>query len=52
MVEATSIIGSPEDCSTQMKKFFSNGVTEIRLVLNIDTSENFKNTLTQLAPYI
>ena len=52
MVEATSIIGSPEDCSAQMKKFFSNGVTEIRLVLNIDTSENFKNTLTQLAPYI
>ena len=52
MVEATSIIGSPQDCSAQMKKFFSNGVDEIRLVINAETSKDFKSTLTQLAPYI
>ncbi|MBS20029.1 MAG: hypothetical protein CL733_03270 [Chloroflexi bacterium] len=52
MVEATSIIGSPQDCSAQMKKFFSNGVNEIRLVINAETAKDFKNTLTQLAPYI
>jgi F420-dependent oxidoreductase-like protein len=53
MVSSTSIIGSPESCANQMEKFFSNGVDEIRLVLNnVADSNSFKDNLTQLAPYI
>ena len=52
MVNATAIIGSPKDCSIQMEKFFSSGVDEIRLVLNVPDSDSFKSAITQLSPYI
>jgi len=52
MVDATTIIGTPEECATQMGKFFDAGVDEIRLVLNEDTKNGYEETIRRLAPYI
>jgi len=52
MVDATTIIGTPEECAAQMGKFFDAGVDEIRLVLNEDTKKGYEETIQHLAPYI
>ena len=52
MVDATTIIGTPQECAGQMEKFFDAGVDEIRLVLNEDTKKGYEETIQHLAPYI
>ena len=52
MVDATTIIGTPQECAGQMEKFFDAGVDEIRLVLNEDTKKGYEETIRHLAPYI
>ena len=52
MVDATTIIGTPEECAAQMQNFFDAGVDEIRLVLNEDAKEAYEATIQSLAPFI
>ncbi len=52
MVDATTIIGTPQECAGQMEKFFDAGVDEIRLVLNEDTKKGYEETIRHLAPFI
>ena len=50
MVDATTIIGTPEQCREQMQMFFDAGVDEIRLVLNEGDVESYVETLRAVAP--
>lgn len=50
MVDATTIIGTPEQCREQMQAFFDAGVDEIRLVLNEPDAESYIETLKAVAP--
>ena len=52
MVDAMTIIGTPEECASQIKQFFDAGVDEIRLVLNEDTKQGYEDTIQYLAPHI
>ena len=52
MVSSTTLIGSPEECSSQMKKYFEDGVDEIRLVFNEPDSEGYERTIEAMAPFI
>ena len=50
MVDATTIIGTPEQCREQMQAFFDAGVDEIRLVLNEPDVESYIRTIKAVAP--
>ena len=52
MVAATALIGTPEECSSQMKKYFDDGVDEIRLVFNEPDAEGYRNIIESMAPFI
>ena len=52
MVSATALIGTPEECSGQMKKYFDDGVDEIRLVFNEPKAEGYRNIIESMAPFI
>ena len=50
MVDATTIIGNPEECRDQMQEFFDAGVDEIRLVLNEPDMDSYIRVVEALAP--
>ncbi len=50
MVDATTIIGNPEECKDQMQYFFDAGVDEIRLVLNEPDMDSYVQVVEALAP--
>ena len=50
MVDAMSIIGSPQQCRVQMQAFFDAGVDEIRLVFNEQDKESVFQAVRDLAP--
>ncbi|PYM18945.1 MAG: hypothetical protein DMD81_04655 [Candidatus Rokuibacteriota bacterium] len=50
MVDAMTIIGTPDECRSQMEAFFKAGVHEIRLVFNEPDREAFVNALRAVAP--
>lgn len=50
MVDAVTIIGTPDECRTQMQSFFDAGVDEIRLVLNEQDKGRYLETIRALAP--
>jgi len=50
MVDAVTIIGTPDKCRAQMQSFFDAGVDEIRLVLNEPEKSRYLETLRALAP--
>lgn len=50
MVDAMSIIGSPQKCRVQMQAFFDAGVDEIRLVFNELDKESVFQAVRDLAP--
>jgi F420-dependent oxidoreductase-like protein len=50
MVDAMTIIGTPQQCRDQMQKFFDAGVQEIRLVFNEPNKEAYLKALKAMAP--
>ena len=50
MVDAMSIIGSPQQCRVRMQAFFDAGVDEIRLVFNEQDKESVFQAVRDLAP--
>jgi alkanesulfonate monooxygenase SsuD/methylene tetrahydromethanopterin reductase-like flavin-dependent oxidoreductase (luciferase family) len=50
MVQATAIIGNPQQCRDQMQTFFDAGVDEIRLVFNEPDPEVYLKSLKAVAP--
>lgn len=50
MVDATTIIGTPDQCREQMRAFFDAGVDEIRLVLNEPDLESYTKVIKAVAP--
>jgi F420-dependent oxidoreductase-like protein len=50
MVDAVTIIGTPDDCRAQMQSYFNAGVDEIRLVLNEPEKGRYLDTIKALAP--
>ena len=50
MVDAVTIIGTPDECRRQMQRFFDAGVDEIRLVLNEPDKDRYLDTIKALAP--
>jgi F420-dependent oxidoreductase-like protein len=50
MVDAMTIIGSPQQCRDQMQGFFAAGVQEIRLVFNEPNQEAYLRALKAVAP--
>lgn len=52
MVSSTTLIGNPEECSSQMEKYFEDGVDEIRLVFNEQNSEAYKSAIEAMAAFI
>ena len=50
MVDAVTIIGSPQQCRDQMQRFFEAGVHEVRLVFNEPNKESFLKALRAVAP--
>lgn len=50
MVDAMTIIGTPQQCRDQMQKFFDAGVQEIRLVFNEPNKEAYLKALKAVAP--
>ncbi|HJO81819.1 MAG: LLM class flavin-dependent oxidoreductase [SAR202 cluster bacterium] len=50
MVDATAILGNPDQCREQMEAFFDVGVSEIRLVLNEPDKDAYVKTIQALAP--
>jgi alkanesulfonate monooxygenase SsuD/methylene tetrahydromethanopterin reductase-like flavin-dependent oxidoreductase (luciferase family) len=52
MVSSTTLIGNPEECSSQMEKYFEDGVDEIRLVFNEQNSEAYKRAIEAMAAFI
>lgn len=50
MVDAMTIMGTPNRCREQMQRFFDAGVDEIRLVLNEPDAESYVGVLRAVAP--
>jgi F420-dependent oxidoreductase-like protein len=50
MVDAMTILGTPEQCRAQMRRFFDAGVQEIRLVFNEPDTEAYLRALRAVAP--
>jgi F420-dependent oxidoreductase-like protein len=50
MVDAMTIIGSPQQCRDQMQRFFEAGVQEIRLVFNEPNQDAYLRALKAVAP--
>jgi alkanesulfonate monooxygenase SsuD/methylene tetrahydromethanopterin reductase-like flavin-dependent oxidoreductase (luciferase family) len=50
MVDAMTIIGSPQQCRDQMQTFFDAGVDEVRLVFNEPDRESISRAVRDLAP--
>jgi alkanesulfonate monooxygenase SsuD/methylene tetrahydromethanopterin reductase-like flavin-dependent oxidoreductase (luciferase family) len=50
MVDAMTIIGTPQQCRDQMQAFFAAGVDEIRLVFNEPDKEAYLRALKAVAP--
>jgi len=50
MVDAMTILGTPEQCRAQMQRFFAAGVQEIRLVFNEPDTEAYLRALRAVAP--
>jgi alkanesulfonate monooxygenase SsuD/methylene tetrahydromethanopterin reductase-like flavin-dependent oxidoreductase (luciferase family) len=50
MVDAMTIIGTPQQCRDQMQQFFDAGVQEIRLVFNEPDKEAYLKALKAVAP--
>jgi F420-dependent oxidoreductase-like protein len=50
IVDAVTILGTPQQCHTQMQAFFDAGVQEIRLVFNEPNKEAYVRTLRAMAP--
>ncbi|MCH7787292.1 MAG: LLM class flavin-dependent oxidoreductase [Chloroflexi bacterium] len=50
MVDAITIIGSPQQCRDQMQTFFDVGVNEVRLVLNEPDKEAYIRVVKAVAP--
>ena len=50
MVDAMTILGTPEQCRAQMQGFFAAGVQEIRLVFNEPDTEAYLRALRAVAP--
>ncbi len=52
MVDAMTIIGSPQRCRDQMQTFFDAGVDEVRLVFNEPDKESIFQAVKSLAPVL
>jgi F420-dependent oxidoreductase-like protein len=50
MVDAMTIIGTPQQCRDQMQTFFAAGVNEIRLVFNEPNKDRYLRALRAVAP--
>ncbi len=50
MVDATTIIGTPQQCREQMERYFAAGVREIRLVFNETGKDAYLKALRSVAP--
>ncbi|MGK2966743.1 MAG: LLM class flavin-dependent oxidoreductase [Tepidiformaceae bacterium] len=50
MVDAMTIIGTPNECRDQMQVFFDRGVDEIRLVFNEPDADSYVSALRAVAP--
>ena len=50
MVDAVTILGTPERCRAQMQRFFDAGVQEIRLVFNEPDRASYLRGLRAVAP--
>ena len=50
LVDAVTIIGTPQQCRDRMQQYFDAGVTEIRLVFNEPTGEALCRAMRALAP--
>jgi len=50
MVDAITILGTPQQCRDQMQRFFDAGVQEIRLVFNEPDKEAYLRALRAVAP--
>jgi F420-dependent oxidoreductase-like protein len=50
MVDAVTILGTPEQCRAQMQRFFDAGVQEIRLVFNEPDRASYLRALRAVAP--
>ena len=50
MVDAMTIIGTPQQCRDQMQIFFDAGVQEIRLVFNEPNKDAYYKALKAVAP--
>ena len=50
MVDAVTILGTPEQCRAQMQRFFDAGVQEIRLVFNEPDRASYLHALRAVAP--
>jgi alkanesulfonate monooxygenase SsuD/methylene tetrahydromethanopterin reductase-like flavin-dependent oxidoreductase (luciferase family) len=50
MVDAMTIIGTPQQCRDQMQTYFDAGVHEIRLVFNEPNKEAYIKALKAIAP--
>lgn len=51
MVDAVTILGTPEQCRVQMQAFFDAGVHEIRLVFNEPDKDAYLRALRAIAPH-
>ena len=50
MVDAVTIIGTPDECRVKMQSFFEAGVDEVRVVLNEQDKSRYLETIRALAP--
>ena len=50
MVDAVTILGTPQQCRDQMQRFFDAGIQEIRLVFNEPDKESYLAALRAVAP--
>jgi len=50
MVDAVTILGTPQQCRDQMQRFFDAGVQEVRLVFNEPDKESYLKALRAVAP--
>jgi alkanesulfonate monooxygenase SsuD/methylene tetrahydromethanopterin reductase-like flavin-dependent oxidoreductase (luciferase family) len=50
LVDAVTIIGTPQQCREQMQAFFEAGVQEIRLVFNEPNKDAYLRALKAVAP--
>ena len=50
MVDAMTILGTPEQCRKQIQRFFDAGAREVRLVFNERNKEAYLEALRAVAP--